>query len=163
MVNSLLGEVRVKLDKNLENSSISNRKKTFIVFLKVFFVRPTRRDETVDALYVHICPTSRTVTLRFRVYRLSKKKPGSPRDERPQRCKAHVKCVYLQGLYHYSRHARTSHCAYRARALSTFSVATLSRSPTRSAQEASTLSTLSTSRRLRRKFAYVARFVQCSS
>ena len=44
-------KIRVKLDKNLENSSISNRKKTFIVFLKVF-VRPTRRDETVDALYV---------------------------------------------------------------------------------------------------------------
>ena len=45
-------KISVKLDKNLENSSISNRKKTFIVFFKVFFVRPTRRDETVDALYV---------------------------------------------------------------------------------------------------------------
>ena len=29
-------KIRVKLDKNLENSSISNRKKTFIVFFKVF-------------------------------------------------------------------------------------------------------------------------------
>ena len=45
-------KIRVKLDKNLENSSISNRKKQFIGFFERIFVRPTRRDETVDALYV---------------------------------------------------------------------------------------------------------------
>ena len=47
-------KIRVKLDKNLENSSISNRKKTFIVFFRYF--SSVRRD-TADSsalLYVDV-------------------------------------------------------------------------------------------------------------